>query len=275
MYQLIGITIDFFAFKTITKIDVKSNENDFNYPFITLSIEDSDKDNNCFKDYFTNFGLEDTFGIFDGDLSDIKYEENCNYSYLPSILNSMKRQDPVNWKIHFLLNCRKKSLPNLIEWNNFNNKLKRINLQTKENYSNMKFGWYLTNSNDDPSHLMFAFITLEFKVENKFIKFQRFLHLDSEEYKVNNIFLHSTSIPNFSEIPMVSFHFMGKNSTIIVRKVLRSYLEPPFGNCSHYYPQIISPFNATNHMQCYQKMSYFICTKTHRMSSRFHRLINQ
>ena len=159
LYQLIGITIDFFAFNTITKIDVKSNENDFNYPFITLSFEDLDKDNNC-DDYYHDFGLNDYFNIYDGDVSDIEYDKECNLTYLRSI--NINSHDTVNWKIHFLLNCRHDSLPNLIKWNNFKSKLMKINLHANENYTDMNFGWYMTNSNEDPSYLMFAFITMDF-----------------------------------------------------------------------------------------------------------------
>ena len=53
--------------------------------------------------------------------------------------------------------------------------------------------------------------------------------------------------------PRLVFISKTKNYTFIVRKVLRSYLEFPFGNCSHYFPEIVGPFNASSHIQCYRR----------------------
>ena len=95
LYQLIGITIDFFAFNTITKIDIKSNENDINYPFITLSFDEGSNENYC-VDWIWNFET-------DGH----RYDISCNTSYLQNITNGL--EGAVDWKIYYLLNCRQHS----------------------------------------------------------------------------------------------------------------------------------------------------------------------
>ena len=45
LYQLFDLSKDFLSFNTITKIDIKSNENDLNYPFITFNIYDFSPEN--------------------------------------------------------------------------------------------------------------------------------------------------------------------------------------------------------------------------------------
>ena len=250
MYQLIGITIDFFAFNTITKINIKSNENDFNYPFITLSFEDQLGDNYCFDDII----------YISGESTDLdnyveEYDKDCNVAYL------QKNLDNFNWKIQFLLNCKQNSLHNLIEWNSFTNRLDTIDLKTKGNFSSKNYGWYFSNSNHNIFYLMNDLITLGFDGENRINNFRKLLHLDNQiDYNLANIFLHSQPVPHLSEIPTLSFYFSTKNFTIIVRKVLRSYLEPPFGNCSHYYDSDRA-FDASSHMQCYRRCFIYFARK--------------
>ena len=45
LYQLFYLSKDFLSFNTKTKIDIKCNENDFNYPFITFNIYDYSPEN--------------------------------------------------------------------------------------------------------------------------------------------------------------------------------------------------------------------------------------
>ena len=258
MYQLIGITIDFFAFNSITKIDVKSNENDFNYPFITFSFEDGSLENIC-ADHLSQFGQ--SFDPFGWGYHKIHYDENCNVN----LLNRLVQDGLIDWKVHFLLNCKRHSLLNLTEWNDFTNKLAKMSLRADENFKSKNYGWYLPNSNDKYEYLMVAFLTIGFNVEKRMKTLLEFSHLDSSnmigKFKLTNIVLHSQPVPNLSEMSTLSVHFNANNYSLIVRKVLRSYLEPPFGNCSHYSPVSYRAFNASSHMQCYRRCRIYVSRK--------------
>ena len=264
LYQLIGITINFFAFNTITKLDVKSNEKDFNYPFITLSFKDQSYEN-IGSDLGFDFVEELNLGIV------LDYDKNCNFTYLQN------NKGVVNWKIHFMLNCRQNNFHNQIVWNNFPNKLDELKLKADQNYSFKNYGWYLSYSNANHFYLMNSFLTLGFNFENRFKTFQKFHHLNTLDNNVQllNILLHSQPILQISEIPTFTFHFKENNFTIIVRKVLRSYLEPPFGNCNNYLSPSHRAFNASSHMQCYRRCLIYFARYLLKCEPVFHRLLYQ
>ena len=115
MFQLIGITIDFFAFNTITKINIKSNENDFNYPFITLSFEDKTSEN-VFWDHVFHFPKA------------TKYDIDCNVGYLKNKTREGEK-GVVTWKLYLLLNCRQKWLHALMRWRRFPEKQAMLKLK--------------------------------------------------------------------------------------------------------------------------------------------------
>ena len=108
---------------------------------------------------------------------------------------------------------------------------------------------------------MYAFITFGFNFQNRNLNFQKFLYIDRDSFKLLNIALHSNPIPNLGEMSSANIHFRANNNSLIIRKVLRSYLEPPFGNCSHYYFQTVRAFNASSHMQCYRRCLIYFARK--------------
>ena len=71
--------------------------------------------------------------------------------------------------------------------------------------------------------------------------------------QLKNIILHSQPVPNFQEIPSVDQLISSGNYSLVITKIFRQYMEPPFGECSNYRPNIYQYFNASSHMQCYRQ----------------------
>ena len=259
MYQLIGITIDFFAFNTITKIDVKSNENDFNYPFITLLVNDQ-----SFENMNVEFLMEaeDDSVLF---LQEKVYDKSCDLDLMWREVTGSK----LNWTRYFLLNCRKWQFRQIINKTIFSEKVSRLNTTFIVNKMlGVNYGWYLTNSIGSQNSLTYGYTTykLGFKQTIGDV-FEEIIHLDLNHLidKINielmNILFHSQPVSHLNDMSLLSIKLSAFNNTFIVRKVSRFYLEPPFGNCSYYYSNTNQPFNASSHMQCYRRCLIYFARK--------------
>ena len=240
MYQLIGITIDFLAFNTITKIDVKSNENDFNYPFITLTVK---------ADYKENYNMDLILATYNplqfqwGNMH--PYDRNCN----KSIMWQRKVEFEFIWKINYMLNCKPWKFFTLLNWDHYYRKFSKMTRNVSK--SKLKFGWSITNA--PAQQLMLSYVTSKINVEiRKSRIIDDIFHHDNNEFNLKNVLLHSQPIPHLNDLSYFNVEFKSNNNSLIIRKILRSYLEPPFGNCSHYSNNDL-PFNARSYLQCYRR----------------------
>ena len=68
--------------------------------------------------------------------------------------------------------------------------------------------------------------------------------------KIRNVLLHSQPVPNFDELHSVDHLIASDNYSLVLTKTLTQYMEPPFGECSNYWPITQQHFNASSHMQC-------------------------
>ena len=83
----------------------------------------------------------------------------------------------------------------------------------------------------------------------------RIYHLfaEQEHLSVQNVLLHSQPIPHLKEMSSFGLYIAGNNHSMVMSKILRTYLEPPFGNCSHYRTNSGQTYNTISHMDCYRK----------------------
>ena len=68
---------------------------------------------------------------------------------------------------------------------------------------------------------------------------------------IEYILLHSQPIPHLNDLTILSIK--SQNYSLVVSKIIRTYLEPPFGECSQYLPNTGQPYNAISFMQCYRQ----------------------
>ena len=247
MYQLIGITIDFFAFNTITKIYVKSNENDFNYPFITLIVDINDLINLNLE---ASIKLVPMFKLIKNAMSQ-DYDKSCDIDFM---WNTVQRNE-IRWKIYYLLNCASNKLFKLMNWDSFKSSSQHLNLSLKSTGAiTQNMGLSAISSTDTSANFLSGFISIPLRINkrNKDI-FEELTYHKNRNISLGNLVLHSHSVPHINDIATFNNRLLSSNNTFIVRKILRSYLEFPFGNCSHYKPQTVHEFNASSHMQCYRR----------------------
>ena len=76
-------------------------------------------------------------------------------------------------------------------------------------------------------------------------------HLKTGEKNwIKNILLHSQPVPDFAELLSVDHLIASDNYSLVLSKTLTQYMEPPFGECSKYWPINHKYYNASSYMQC-------------------------
>ena len=92
-------------------------------------------------------------------------------------------------------------------------------------------------------------------------------------YKITNILLSSKPLIMFNDMTQIDKGFVGFNSSAIYRKTFRSYLGPPYGQCSDYSEdQRYHYFNADNHLQCYRRC---LLIEIHKQFNCYFRFVNR
>ena len=76
---------------------------------------------------------------------------------------------------------------------------------------------------------------------------------EKKHLSIQNVLFHSQPIPHLKEMSSFGSYIADNNQSRVMSKILRSYLEPPFGNCSDYRSNSGQPYNAISHMDCYRK----------------------
>ena len=262
------VTKEYFSFKKITTIDVKDSTIDDNYPVITLefkyrleylfyySFDNLDKFANNQK--YPKFDKSKYFQLE----QDLTYKFRKNNVSVNELLTEIL-VDFYNYSENILLNRK------IIERLKNNTGLRLISHNGNEIMSKIVskpiLGWFVSNLGQYSDYLS---ITVTFKInfensdKKKGMNFLNVFHRINktqnfwnfkEEY-VKKILVHSQPIPHFYELSssMTESKPISENYTLILSKTLRTYLEPPFGDCSYYSPNSDQPFNASSYMQCYR-----------------------
>ena len=120
-----------------------------------------------------------------------------------------------------------------------------INYKTRGFYINKLYG-------HEDGRSVFTVTLDSSKIVNKKGNTIMQIHFELDHIKnFKSILLHSQSIPHMKEMNMIDFKIT-HNYTLVVTKTKRSYLGPPYSQCSHYRSDTKRPFNALSHMQCYR-----------------------
>ena len=250
IHQLIDETKHYFSFEKITTIDVIDNIND-DYPTITLLFQPNVLYTiilGDFKNYLDNKLTQEnrevwknnTYCIWSNDI-DTFYTAiflDCPGNILDDIFN------------HKLIERVEKNLGIYFKIFEKTFKLSDIN--------DHKLGWVIPSWNQMPEtgDAFFMFLTLNFDEYLNITKNGHFIDIFNliinRHEQFVNMFLHTGLIPNFEEFGSEFTKIKSDNYTLLLTKTLRTYLESPFGNCSHYSPKTDRLFNASSYKQCYR-----------------------
>ena len=252
-YQLLEITRDYLMSETEIKIDLDENSKEISFPLLTLTISTMDRP--LIREFDETFTLTETDFSHRGD--------GC--------LGRQALLPPLSQVIYHFVDCRKSTgshfldrilLKKFQEQTLFQIQTEDNNF-TLEDMKTVSLSWYSVNA-FDYLHIfkrLYMTLTLELNQNSieKYIKSDNILikirHLFNEKrhLSIQNILLHSQPIPQLKEMSSFGLFFEGYNQTIFMSKIMRQYLEHPFGNCSYYRPNSGQLYNAISHMDCYRK----------------------
>ena len=264
--NLLQLTVQYFNYPTEIKLWVNiENEND-NYPKITLNVVAQHYDyGNAYKNWNDFLTLSsDRFEKIHPDIeTDFEipacyerymeiYPKKFEYGYFANI---------IDWLIFYLEECYNLGAKDLLDerlMTKINDIYKfKFIIEDKIfelNEINNKTRGFRFQMNDDFVNSIDVFtITLDTSKLTR-TKSENILQIHFEiDKKLNNfrpILLHSQPIPHLKEMSID--YKISYNCSLLVTKTKRLHLEPPYSQCSHYRSDTKRPFNALSHMQCYR-----------------------
>ena len=259
LHQLFVYTKTYLSYGTVIRIDIKDNNIDENYPIITLNIN-LNKPDWIILSHFENF----TNRLF--------FDEGDGYFYYTVCHPDDSTVRPSYTYSDVLTRCKNYSANDFLDRKIINRFQENtgIYFRTSEktfNFSNIlspTLGWIVRLETQiiDYENIR-ATITMKMDYPRlPIILNNTFLEIYSNRNKshetIGNILLHSQPIPHLMEMTSVDTQITADNYSLVITKTLRSYLKPPFGNCSDYSTETGRPFNGSSHMLCYRQ-----CFRSH------------
>ena len=251
--NIITLTVDYFYYESQLKIFVNNNNEDYSYPRVTLNtmlnILPFKTD---WKDYFARY-----FNIS-------IYREYLSIKPLDCFTEIENKCDQLDKECYFidyvtfLMNeCYDIGAKELLDERVMKNIYANYNLRY-----NRDNNWFGIMDIDDKISGIKIFNNIESLLtltlnRSKIISkkndliFQINNEINSNLAEFKSIILHSQPIPHLKEFNIMSFK-KSHNYSLLVTKTKRSYLGPPYSQCSHYRSDTKTPFNALSHMQCYR-----------------------
>ena len=121
-------------------------------------------------------------------------------------------------------------------------------------------GWLVSTDADDGKELSITVSSqinvekLNYKLGQTFLNIYNRINESFWTITFKQILLHSQPFPHYKELiaTMGDSKPVSENYTLFVTKTLRTYLEPPYGECNSYSSRTYQPFNASSHMECYR-----------------------
>ena len=254
LHQLFFYTKSYLSYDNVIRIDIKDNIIDKNYPIITLNINLNIIDHNIMS-HFENFTNNQVFFV-EGD--DVFYFDECapDDNIRPSYTFS-----------DVLTRCKNYSANDVLDRKIINRFLENtgIYFRTSEktfNFSDIlspTLGWIVRlQTQTIETETIRTSITLKIDyprsqniLNNTFLEI--YSNHDKSHETIGNILLHSQPIPHLTEMISVDTQTTADNYSLVITKTMRSYLKPPFGNCSDYSTETDRLFNGSSHMLCYRQ----------------------
>ena len=268
MNELYKVSKVYFSFESNLKIDVKDNRYDQNYPIITLIIDlPSLQELNIFTNLSSYLDGQRDVGSYVLPYKEVEFHnKRVNCSFLPDN-DKVPESEYLN---SLLVDCLNKNTSRHLYDRRFINKIeKRTNISFNSPINEVQIpilkkslGWYAIGP-----HNPGPFVTYQLDINRiqcndlgTFLKIERRFEEDEWPFDDSKVFetvksiaFHSQPVPHFAELTSLELEMKSNNYSFIITKTLRSYLEPPFGNCSQYSEENYRPFDATSHMQCYRQ----------------------
>ena len=260
--NIIQLTSRYLHYPSKIKISINSNEEDNTYPRITLSPVFHDYTNSrYFYNRWNEFLSRDDFKLIEVENKCPDYRESIIYRHWYkhrfSDLLFASFADVLTFYISECWNLTANDLLDERLLKKIDNKYKFKFDTIDEDLSLIDIvdktrGYRIISSFD---YIMIVLI-LTFNTDkiiktknDKILKIS--FDIDQDIINLNSILFHSQPIPHFKDIIFLHSKSL-KNYSVLLTKTKRSYLGPPYSQCSHYRTDTERPFNAMSYMHCYR-----------------------
>ena len=238
------LTLEYLHFSSQKKIYIEENHDDGNLPRITLNAK-------VLRGFFEPLW----------NSSYLRRVKCKSYSeFFQTEFKSIRGEK--NWEEYQLNECYKLETKNILDEKRISDIFDKYEYKfiTSDNI-------YRLNDIDDKTSGFFCYydyyincaVSLTFDL-NKIVQksknniFIKIIYKSKKERflddKLNSFSLHWQPIVQVNEISIQWKN--AQNYSLLVMKYRRSYLGPPYSQCSHYRSDTKRPFNALSHMQCYR-----------------------
>ena len=256
--NIIQLTLKYFNFPSQIKISVNSNEDEKSYPRITMSVVIHHYSNE--KDVYAQWN--DFLSKDDFKLAEVK--NKCPEKRESKIFWYWYKHNSDLWTTDFytfyISECFNLTANDLLD----ERLMQKIDDRYKFKFSTNDKILGLNDIVDKTrGYQIFDYfgvtktvLTLTLNT-NKMIKTKKdtilkfSFDIDQEIMNLRSIVFHSQPILHLKDFTMMASKRFQKYS-ILLTKTKRSYLGPPYSQCSHYRSDTERPFNALSYMQCYR-----------------------
>ena len=269
---MFSLTRTYFNFETEIHLSVECNGDDDSIPRVTLAIVLPE----CI------FRLDLKFFLWDKYVSGLSYDfddedDNMNsiYNYkcgsllgqnnLWNILSRNTHRDTV---IFYMIDCMQLDHKELLNKNLVNMISDKLEIEISFGNYNMKlkdmkdlyFGIHMRNDKDvNNYHNFYLMVSFAMNYSDFGISYKKlnYSSIDNDYLRdmedLKQVLLHSQPIAHFNEMTSMDTTISSDNYSLVVTKILRSYLGPPYSQCSHYQSPSERPFDGLSYMQCYRQ----------------------
>ena len=170
--------------------------------------------------------------------------------------------------LFFMIDCMQLNDKMLLNKNLVNMISDKLEIEISFGNNNMKlkdikdlfFGLHMRNDKDvNNKHNFYLMVSFASNYSDFGISYKKLQNssFDNEYLRdmedLKSVLLHSQPIAHFNEMTSMDTTISSDNYSLVVTKILRSYLGPPYSQCSYYHSDSERPFNALSYMQCYRQ----------------------